>query len=326
MSFVDSNVPCYSTFEYKVYAVKDGVRGAAGIASESFGPTCQWKIIGTTTNMTGWKSGYLVAYDGAGKEIDKFTMTSSNPTTYNMDLTLGKVWFAWKTGTDNVAITFKIKDATGTIVYQYEGASNDVPAGVLYSCNNGCGNAAPTSVPSNAYATTSGDNVVVTWEGTAKDNYGFNVYRDGLLCALTHTNEYIDVAPEIGGHCYQVCVLGEGGESVFSNEVCATAGEGCDAPRNEWYYLQSSGKPVITWELPLNTEGLDAFFVYRKVNEDGTYERAKIVSANKTEYKETKALEAGNWYYYRVVSYYQNIECHQQRYEPCRFQLRNHLY
>ena len=168
LSFVDNNVPCYSTFEYKVFAVLNGVNGAAGVASESFGPTCQWKIVATTTNMTGWKGGYLVSYDGAGAEIDRFTMTSNNPTTYNMDLTIGRVSFAWKAGTDNVALTFKIKDSAGTVVYEYNGNSNDIPEGTLYAANNGCGNPAPTAVPSNLHATLDGDNIVLTWEGTAK--------------------------------------------------------------------------------------------------------------------------------------------------------------
>ena len=309
MSFVDDNVPCYSTFDYKVYVVCNGVNGAPAKASESFGPTCQWKIVATTTNMGGWKSGYLISYDGAGREIDRFTMTNGNPATYNMYLTIGKVSFAWKAGTENVALTFKIKDSSGTIVYEYNGNSNDIPAGTLYSCNNGCGNTAPTEVPSDLYATQDGDNIILTWEGTAKTNYGFNIYRDGLLCELAHTNEFVDVAPAIGGHCYQVCVLGDGGESLMSNEACGTAGEGCDAPQNEWYYKQANGKPVITWELPENTEGLSGFYVYRKVGEDGEYERVKILNANKTEYKETKTMVEGVWYYYRVLAYYKDIDC-----------------
>ena len=310
MSCVDSNVPCYSTFEYTVYAVYNGVNGAKAVTTESFGPTCQWKIIATTTNMTGWKSAYIIAYDAAGREIDRFTMTGSNSITYNMNVTIGKVYFSWKAGSENVSLTFKIKDASGNIVYEYSGASSSIPEGVLYEGNNGCGNAAPTEVPTNLYATHDGDNIVLTWEGTAKSNYGFNIYRDGVLFELAQTNEFVDVAPTIGGHCYQVCVLGDGGESEMSNEACGTAGDGCDAPQNEWYYLQTNGKPVITWELPENTEGLSAFFVYRKVNEDGEYERAKILGPTKLEFKETKTLTYGNWYYYRVVAYYEDIDCY----------------
>ena len=310
MSYVDTDVPCYSTFEYRVYAVKDGTRGAAGVASESFGPTCEWKIIGTATNMAGWKSGYLISYDGAGREIDRFTMTSSTPTTYNMNITLGKVSFAWKAGSDNVSLTFKIKDSTGAVVYEYSGDSDDIPGGVLYAGNNGCGNAAPASTTGELFAAREGDNIILSWEGSAKTNYGFNVYRDGLLCALVHENQYIDEAPEIGGHCYNVCVLGDGGESELSNEACATAGEGCDPGKNLWYELQANGKPTVTWEHPDNADGLSGYFVYRKINEDGEYTRVKILGPNKREYKETKTIGAGEWYYYKVDAYYQDIDCH----------------
>ena len=65
MSFVDETVPCYSTFEYKVYAVVNGVRGASGTATESFGPTCQWKAILQATAIQGWKGGYVHVFDGA---------------------------------------------------------------------------------------------------------------------------------------------------------------------------------------------------------------------------------------------------------------------
>lgn len=313
MSFVDENVPCYSTFEYRVYAVKDGVNGAAGSASESFGPTCEWKIIATSSNMAGWKSGYLIAYDAAGREIDRFTMTSSNPVTYNMQMTLGRVFFAWKAGSESVDLTIKIKDSTGAVVYEYNGASGDIPAGMLYEGNNGCGNAAPTEIPAEIFATNDGEDILLTWSG--KTDYGINVYRDGLLCALVHGNEYVDEAPVLGGHCYQICYLTDGGESPMSNEVCATAGEGCDAPRNAWFYYQDHkdniGKPVITWEAPEVSDGLSGYFIYRREGEDGEYTQIKILGTNKFEYKETKSLNVGTWYYYRIVGYYRdNNDCY----------------
>lgn len=308
MSFVDQNVPCYSTFVYRVYAVLNGVNGAYGSASESFGPTCDWKVIATSANMAGWKSAYLISYDGAGREIDRFTMTSSNPASYNMPMTLGKVFFAWKAGSESVSITFKIKDASGAVVYEYEGMSGDVPEGVLYEGNNGCGNAAPTQVPGEVTIANVGEDIVLSWEN--KTDYGMNVYRDGLLCALVHGNEYVDESPVVGGHCYRICYLTDGGESPLSNEVCATAGEGCDAARNAWFYRQDNGKPVVTWEAPEVSDGLSGYWIYRKDGEDGEYNQIKILGANKVEYKEIKSLTPGTWYYYRVVAYYRDIECY----------------
>ena len=314
MTFVDEDVPCYSTFEYKVYAVVSGVNGTAAVASESFGPTCEWKIVATTTYMGGWKDGYLIAYDGAGREIDRFTMTSNNPTTYNMNVTLGKVTFKWKPGSDNVSITFKIKDPSNNTVYQYEGNSNDVPEGVLYQGNNNCGNPAPEDAPGELVASSDGDNIILTWSGT-KTDYGYNIYRDGYLFKLTHDTEFVDQEPGLGGHCYSVCYLTEGGESPLSNEACATAGEGCDEGKNLWIEaIAGSGennyKPLLHWDIPENNEGLSGFFIYRKTNEDGEYERIKILAANKTEYKDTKSMDDGNWYYYQVKSFYQDIDCY----------------
>ena len=55
---------------------------------------------------------------------------------------------------------------------------------------------------------------------------------------------------------------------------------------------------------------MSGFFIYRKTNEDGEYERIKILAPNKTEYKDMKSMEDGNWYYYQVKSYYQDIDCY----------------
>ena len=309
MSYVDTEVPCFSTFEYKVYAVNGGVKGVSAAASESFGPTCEWKIVATSNNMSGWKGGRVVAYDGAGRELASVTMTSNNPTSFPVDVTLGRVWFEWKQSSDEItSMSFKIKDASGSTVYEYSGSTNDIPSGVLYSGNNGCGNNTQCDTPSDLYATQDGDNIVLSWTGVANPAYGYNIYRDGVLFKLSSSNEFVDEAPAVGGHCYQVCVLCDGGESAFSNEACANAGEGCESGSNLWYELQSNMKPIITWNAPANTEGLSGYYVYRKVN-DGEYERIKIVAANKTEYKETKTLEYDNWYTYKVMAYYQDIDC-----------------
>ena len=311
MSFIDNEVPCYSTFEYKIYAVKDGVNGAAGVATESFGPTCSWTIVGTAAAMQGWKDGKIIAYDGAGHEINSFTMTSNNPVSANISITVGTVRFAWKNGSENVTLSFKIKDSTGAIVYEFpQGDSGDIPAGYFYVGNNGCGNSAPTEAPGELLAFNDGDNIVLTWTGTTKTIYGYNIYRDGDLFELAHDTQFIDENPGMGGHCYKVCYLADGGESPFTNEYCANAGEGCASGSDLWYSVQNNLKPTIFWEAPEDMEGLSGYFVYRKDGEDGQYERVKVIGANKTEYKETKTLTEGVWYYYKVVPYYQDIDCY----------------
>ena len=311
MSFIDNTVPCYSTFEYRVYAVKDGVNGASGVATESFGPSCPWTIIGTAQAMQGWKDGKIVAYDGAGREINSFTMTNNSPISANINIIVGTVRFGWKNGSENVTLSFKIKDSTGAIVYEFpQGDSGDIPAGYFFVGNNGCGNSAPTEAPGELFASNDGDNILLTWTGTTKANYGYNIYRDGDLFELTHDTQFIDENPGIGGHCYQVCYLTDGGESPMTNESCANAGEGCNTGSNLWYTVQNNFKPTIIWEAPADAEGLSGYFVYRKDGDDGSYERIKVIGANKTEYKETKNLQEGVWYYYKVIPYYQEIDCY----------------
>ena len=115
----------------------------------------------------------------------------------------------------------------------------------------------------------------------------------------------------MGGHCYQVTFLGFGGESNFSNEACGNVGEGCDTGSNLWYEVQTNNfKPIITWEAPENHTGLSGYFIYRKDGADGEYERMQIVGANKTQYKETKTLVDKTVYYYKVIPFYQAIDCY----------------
>ena len=312
MTFVDSNVPCFSTFAYNVYAVVNGAKGAPAKAYESFGPTCEWKAVVTSTAMTGWMGGEVVVYDGAGREITTFTMTSNNPQTIPFNVTLGRVFFAWRQSSSAVTLGIKLKDANNNTVYEFPmGSSNDLPAGYFFTANNGCTSTAQCESPGELFASEVDGVVSLSWDGTSNNGYGYNIYRDGYLFELCQTNSFVDETASLGGHCYQVCVLCDGGESAMSNEVCATTGEGCDSGSNLWYELQANGKPIITWDAPENAGSVQGgFFVYRKVNEDGEYERVKLLNFNKTEYKETKALEDGNWYYYKVIPYYQAIDCY----------------
>ena len=311
MSCVDSDVPCYSTFEYQVYAVYNDINGLVGTAKESFGPTCTWQIEAEASSTQGWGGGRIVAYDGAGRVIDSVTMTSGGSQVLTMDLTLGKVSLAWAAGSQSTSVGFNIINSVNETVYSFpeEGGTAIMTAGVFFEGNNGCGNPAPTEEPSELFAVNDGANIILTWVNDLKSNYGYNIYRDGLLCELSHTNEFIDEAPSIGGHCYQICILGEGGESVYSNEACATAGEGCESGSNLWFTLQNNGKPTITWELPENAQGLSGFFLYGKKNNE-EYTLVETLGPTKVKYKEVRPLAYGNWYYYKIIPYYGSINCY----------------
>ena len=311
MSIVD-NVPMYSTYEYKVYAVYNGQRGkTVKLGGIHVGPTCQWKFVITSENMMGWRGARIAVCDAADAEATSVTVNNPNPVSMEVNVPLGRVKMVW-VPTDNVPndfnISFNIKDANNNSVYQYSGSILGMEAGLFYEDNNSCGNTAPSPIPGELYAETENGNVILTWPASSKQVVGYHVYRDGMLYQMVETNEFIDDMAPLGGHCYEVCVFDEGGESEHSNTACATVGEGCDPGTNLWLEIQSNGKPIIQWERP-ETEGLTGFQVYRKMNDDGEYEIIKTLGPNKVQYKETSSLQDGNWYYYQVYATYDAIEC-----------------
>ena len=312
MTFVD-NVPYYDSYQYKVFVECDGHKGKQVILSNvSFGPTCDWKITMTSTHYLGWLGSHISIYNMNNTEIAQITATGTSQVVH-VNVPVGRVKFGWTASEDVISsMSFNVFNADNTSVYSYAGASNNLSDGVFYSTNNGCGNTGVCDAPTNLTGEADGENVVLGWDGSLTNAYVYCVYRDDALYRMVTDNSepYVDDATDGLGHCYNVSILCENGESDLSEMTCVTVGDACDPARNIWYYMHSTGKPVVIWTLPANSEGLSAFFIYRKVNEDGKYEIAKIVQANKTEWKDTKSLEVGNWYYYKVLAYYQDVDCY----------------
>lgn len=313
MTFVDNSIPCFDAYTYRIYAMTDEQIGESAYSEiVNVGPACTWNFVVSSQNIQGWRGSKIALYNASGTKFNEVTVNNTTPTVVNVAMPIGPVQMVWvPTGeTVSYTITINIKDSQGTSVYSYNGNILDMEEGLLYSGSNGCGNTAPTEAPSDLIATNDGDNIVLSWVGvTSKDGYGYNVYRDGLLVRLVYTNEWTDEVPTIGGHCYQVCYLGLGGQSASSNESCAAAGDGCETGSDLWYEVMDNMKPRVTWEHP-DTGNPSGYFIYRKINDDGEYEQVKIVAGNKNEYKETKSLQEGNWYFYKVIPYYQDIDCY----------------
>ena len=315
MSYVDHTVPSYGVYQYAVYGVIDGAIGNRVKASETFGPTCNWTIIGQSNNTNGWRGGHLVARDATGEVVGTVTMTNSTPISTTLPICLGggRISFSWTPGdvTTISNMSIKIKNINGTAVYTYTGSSADIPDGVLYSSYDPCGTNSPTEVPEDVYATIAESNIVVTWAASDRATLGYNVYRDGVLVALVHDTEYIEEISSIGGHCYAVTILTDGGESEYSNEVCVNVGDNCDPGTDLWYTVQDNNYPTITWERPAVTTGLTGFYIYRKDGDNGEYKKIKNVGASKKEYKEQTSAQLvdGEWYSYKVVAYYKSLDC-----------------
>ena len=313
MSFTDNEIPYFDSYKYRVFTVTDGLIGESAIAENvNIGPTCTWKFVVSSQSMQGWANAYIALYNAAGTCFNKVTVSSSTSTVIDVDMPIGSVTMSWvpSDNTQQITMSLNVKDSQNTSVYSYSGNILNMEEGVFCRVNNGCGNAAPAEGPSDLNVVNDDDDMLLSWTAVPnKDGYGYNVYRDGQLVKLTTANEFVDVNLTIGGHCYQVCYLGLGGESDYSNETCGNVGDGCDSGSDLWYEVQDNHKPLVTWVAPEISAGLTAYYVYRKMDADGEYERAKIVAANKTEFKENKALQEGHFYYYKVLPYYQGIDC-----------------
>lgn len=312
MSFVDETIPFYDAYDYAVYAVTNGQRGASAFVNNVYvGPTCDWRIIMQSSAFQGWNGGYVSLLSPTGKEINRLTMTNTVPVVLDFAVPVGNVKFAWskpKTSVNN--ITMIIKDSEENTVYTYVGNTNGLQEGVLFEANNGCGNEQTCQRPYQLQAEMVDGNAVLTWviDGD-RPEYGYNIYRDDEMYAMAFGSEMRFVDEHFSmGHCYTVTGLSLGGETDHSNETCASAGDCLGATNFDYEYVGNSYKIKLLWEKPNPAEGLSGYLLFRKQGEDGTYARIKLLSASATSYTDNTANQQGD-YYYRLYAYYSATDC-----------------
>ena len=315
MTITDNSVPRFDAFDYMVYAIVDGAHGKIAYQKNiSFGPTCGWTINITQAAFNGFRGGAIHIYNGAGTECGSVTTTNSSVQSIPVDMPLGHVSFGWSAQTygDPFNLGFTIKDSQNATVYTFSGSSADLAEGIFAEANNSCGNSIGDAVPTNLVALVDEDNfndIHVSWDPINENGYGYTVYRDGLLYRLIPDGtSFIDENTPMGGHCYVVGYMYEGGENgQYSNESCATSGA-CYAPTNiDFEYTGNNYKIKLKWERP-EGEGLSGYYLFRKFGEEGNYERIKLVSASATSYTDNTANQNGD-YYYKLYAYYSALDC-----------------
>lgn len=313
MSIVDETVPYYDVFDYAVYAVVNGQRGASAVAEKALVcPTCNWKIIMQSSAFQGWNGGYVILYSGTGKEICRLTTTNSSPQSVEFAVPVGQVSFGWSRPRNNVNnVTIIIKDSENNTMYTYQGNTSGLTEGILLEANNGCGNELNVQAPYNLRAATEAGDATLTWEMSGDEpEYGYLVYRDEQRIAMVVGGEsrmYVD-EDLTAGHCYTVTALGLGGETEHSNETCASAGDCMGASDFDYEYVGENYKIKLSWTRPEVSAGLSGYYLYRKFGEEGTYEKIKQLGASATVYTDNTANVQGD-YYYRLYAYYGGIDC-----------------
>jgi hypothetical protein len=118
---------------------------------------------------------------------------------------------------------------------------------------------------------------------------------------------FLDQDVALGGHCYRVAVLCDGGENgETSNESCATAGP-CYPARNLDFEFVNNYKVKLKWEAPEPHDGLSGYYLFRK-DGDGEYHRIKLLNSSAVTYTDNALTQEGD-YYYRLYAYYGDLDC-----------------
>ena len=310
MEIEDVNVPRYDVYHYAVYAVaNDRVGKHANVMKVLVGPTCSWKIIMTTNSFQGWRGGNISVYNMGGQKLGSYTMNSSTTISVEPDLPLGRLSFGWTAPAQTVnTMAFVIKDAENHTVYTFSGSSDDLPEGIFFETNNTCGGDLSCGTPENLVAVAQGDAILLTWDAVDNPGYGYNIYRDGLLYRLIQDGTtFLDENVDMGGYCYRVAVLCEGGENgEYSNESCTSVGP-CYPPRNLDFEYANNYKIKLKWETPQPSDGLSGYYLFRK-DGDGEFRRIKLLSSSAVTYTDNALNQEGD-YYYRLYAYYGNLDC-----------------
>lgn len=316
MTAVDNTVPRFDAFNYCVYAIVDGAHGKVAYKNQVLvGPTCNWTVNISQAAMNGWRGAALHFYTTTGTEFTTVTTSNSTVQSIPVSVLVGKVSISWSGPTTGTAfnLAFVVKDSQNQEVMSYSGSSDNGPTDIVIY-NNTCGNEAPEGVASNCVAVLEDENTVnVSWDPIPGANgYGYMVYRDNILHRMIPDGtSFVDENVPLGGHCYYVGYLGDGGENgLYSNESCVTAGTGCAAPTNiDYEYTGSAYKIKLKWEKPVPSDGLSGYYLFRKTGDDGEYIRIKMLGANATSHTDNTATQDGTYYSYKLYAYYGSLDC-----------------
>lgn len=222
MSFIDE-VDEFDCYTYEIYAVSDLGKGRRTSTKAQFGPSCNWRMLGTTTNFQGWNGGAVCVQNAKGTVIEEFTLTSSGNAMEYVDMPEGDISLTWKAPSTPVpSLTIILKDDENNTVYTYSGASNGLN-GILFSKDNQCAGCQPPENFSGEYVW-EGDNfgTQLSWTAAEGEPVSYYIYRGVDLDDMAKIAEvegteltYFDQA-EIGAYYYKLTAKHASCESQFA--------------------------------------------------------------------------------------------------------------
>lgn len=221
MNFIDE-VDEYGSYNYQIYAVNDGIKGRFSNLSCIYGPTCTWKIIGTTNNFQGWNGGIVQILDANGTVFNEVTMTGSTPISVTFSMPEGAFSLKWIDPLATVSnMSIVLKNSSNNTEYSFSGSSSSLD-NVIYNGENDCeGCKAPENITAEYHYVDGVFGALVSWEEGGEPQ-SFKVYRsnDGIDYEVVATvdnteHEYFDVV-EAGTYYYKVTAYNSYCESNFA--------------------------------------------------------------------------------------------------------------
>ena len=304
MSYVD-HVGMPIKVAYEIYVEYDN-RISTRPRSKSIviGPMCEWRINMMSNESDGWNGGGIIVRNSAFDTLSTNKLNTSAEIEY-IDVPVGNMTFAWKkpqndSHSDDM-VGFSIRNSQNQTVFSYTGRLGDITEGTFLSINNSCEGGQPCQQPVTLSIESNNDDVNLSWENTDAE-YGYIIYRDGILYDFVSETNYTDIDALSGNHVYTVTGFCSGGESEHSNSVFESD-DNCEAPHNFRYTILSDGKIQFNWDKPENTQGLRGFSIYKRT-EGTNYEIQKLTSSSTTSYKMSPTSLAGSVYQFCITASY----------------------
>ena len=302
MSYTDHYMP--KKVDYSVYAVVHTAKGLA--ATEKgilLGPSCNWTVEMSSSNAQGWNEGALSFVNGAGDEVARLSLESTQ-STRSIALPFGHVEIHWQAPTQAIDhFQFNIKNAEGAIKAHFGGSSSDIRNGLFYILNNTCSNQNYEIDGTHLTATIEDDQVTLNWEPIENSDQ-YQVFRDGLLFAMTSETTFVDNNTNGVFHTYHISAITPNGETLPSN-VCSYHPESeCFIPTNLKAELYTTARPILTWDAP--EEPATGYMIYRRPK-GGEFRRIKLLTS--TTYTDNLTNQPDGQYEYAVTAYFRDTEC-----------------
>ena len=291
--------------DYSVYAIVHNAKGLAATAKNVIlGPTSTWNVEMNSSNAQGWNGGALCFINGAGDEVAKLSLTSTQAT-HTITLPFGHIEIRWQIPDQAInSFGFIIKNADGTIKTQFHGSSSEIQNGLFYIANNTCNSNDDEMDGTLLTATISDNQVTLNWDPVDNSLF-YQVFRDGLLYDMTTENSFVDNDTRGVFHTYHVTAFTNESETLSSN-LCSYQPESeCSTPINFRVENANPGRPKLSWDPPVG-ESVSGYMVYRRPK-GGEFKRVKLLT--NTSYTDNLNSQPDDRYEYAVTAYFRDTEC-----------------